>query len=304
RGLQFPLSSIYNHEPIYGYEAHVNYSDDEFEKAFYWNACRGAALNELYISEGMMNEKKWSILSDVIDWQKKNYHILKNAMFLGGDPAENNIYCYSSWDENGEGIIALRNPTNEETSLTLTFNKLMGCPETLNGVKKFNIYNKSEADHQETFKYNDKVNITLAPFEVKIVQFGKQDNRYSDTRFGNDFTISFNFDGNDGLICQNNDIMISVENGRINANVGILRLKSESIIRGNKHKITLVRGKNKMLKIYIDDTLDCSGYSAAAKNTISTDLTSNADNFKVTDSATPYNQIITLSDILKRKKKK
>ena len=180
----------------------------------------------------------------------------------------------------------------------------MGCPETLEGVKKFNIYNKSEADHQETFKYNDKINITMAPFEVKIVQFGKEDNRYSNTRFGNDFTISFNFDGNDGLICQNNDIMISVENGRINANVGILRLKSESIIRGNKHKITLVRGKNKMLKIYIDDSLDCSGYNAAAKNTISTDLTSTADNFKVTDSATPYNQIITLSDILKRKKKK
>ena len=215
RGLQFPLSHIYNHEPIYGYEAHLDYDDDEFEKAFYWNACRGAALNELYISEGMMNDKKWSILSDVINWQKNNFHILKNAVLLGGNPTENNIYCYTSWDENGEGVIALRNPTNETTSLTLTLNKLMGCPETLNGVRKFNIYNKAEADNKETSKYNDKIDVTLDPFEVKIVQFGKEDNRYSNTRFGNDFTISFNFDGKDGLICQNNDIMISIENGKI-----------------------------------------------------------------------------------------
>ncbi len=50
RGLQFPLSHIYNHEPIYGYEAHLDYNDDEFEKAFYWNACREQHFNELYIS--------------------------------------------------------------------------------------------------------------------------------------------------------------------------------------------------------------------------------------------------------------
>ncbi len=150
---------------------------------------------------------------------------------------------------------------------------------------------------------NDKINVTLDPFEIKIVQFGKEDNRFSTTDFGNDFTISFSYDGKDGLICQNNDIMISIENGRINANVGILRLKSDSIISGTRHKITLVREKNKMLKIYIDNFLDCSGYSENAKTNISTELKSSAENFKVTNSATPYNQIIKLADILKRKKR-
>lgn len=303
RGLQFPLSRIYNHEPIYGYEAHLDYTDEEFEKAFYWNVCRGSALNELYISEGMMNDKKWQILSDVISWQRKNHHILKNAMLLGGDPVQNNVYCYTSWTDDGEGIIALRNPTNESAPLTLTLNKLMGCPETLEGVKRFNVYNKDATDSGSIYKYNDKINLTLAPFEIKILQFGEKDNRYSDNRFGNDFTISFDYDGKDGLICQNNDIMISIEKGRINANVGILQLRSESIISGTHHRITLVREKNKMLKIYIDNFLDCSGYIENAKADISTELMSRADNFKVINSATPYNQIITLSDILKIKKK-
>ncbi len=58
-----------------------------------------------------------------------------------------------------------------------------------------------------------------------------------------------------------------------------------------------------MLKIYIDNFLDCSGYSENAKTNISTELKSNAENFKVTNSATPYNQIIKLADILKIKKR-
>lgn len=62
RGLQFPLGNIYNHEPIYGREAHLNYTDAEFEKAFFWNACRGAALNELYISPSLMNDENGAFL--------------------------------------------------------------------------------------------------------------------------------------------------------------------------------------------------------------------------------------------------
>ena len=303
RGLQFPAANIYNHEPIYGKEAHLDYSDEDFEKAFYWNACRGSALCELYISDSMMDGDKWQILSDVLSWQKHNFHILKNAMFLGGDPAENNIYCYASWTKDGEGVIALRNPTDETTSLTLTLNKLMGCPETLKDVQCFNVYNKSSGESANTYSYNDKIDITLAPFEIRILQFGSEDNRYPRKRYGNDFTISFDYDGKDGVICQNSDIRICVENGKINASVGILNLKSESIIGSTRHKITIVREKNRMLKIYIDNSLDCSGFNDRAKAQISTSLISEAKNFKVVNSATPYDQIIKLADILKRKKK-
>ena len=303
RGLQFPAANIYNHEPIYGKEARLNYSDEDFEKAFYWNACRGSALSELYISESMMDGEKWQILSDVLCWQKHNFHILKKAMFLGGDPAENNIYCYASWTKDGEGIIALRNPTDETTALTLTLNKLMGCPETLNEVKCFNVYNKSSSDGEKTYAYNDKIDMTLAPFEVRILQFGRNDNRYPKKRYGSEFTISFEHDGQDGVICQNSDIRISVENGKLNASVGILNLSSESIISSENHKITLVREKNRMLKLYIDNRLDCSGFNERAKAQISTSLISDAKNFKVTSTATPYDKIINIADLSKRKKK-
>ncbi|MCD7722797.1 MAG: hypothetical protein LUH82_02440 [Clostridiales bacterium] len=303
RGYQFPADAIFNHEPIYAREAGFTLSDDEFELMLYWNACRGSSLAEFYLSESMMNEEKWQRLANVIEWQRKNFSILKNAMFLGGDPAKNNIYCYASWDKAGNGIVALRNPSNESAALTLTLNKLMGCPETLSGAKRFNIYNKTGGESNDTYKYNDKINLTLNPFEIKIFQFAKKAPAKEDGE-ANDFTISFESSGNNGVICQNNDVFISIENGYINAYVGALKLKSESIISSSHHKIMLVREKNKMVKLYIDNFLDCSAYDKRSKALLSTDLKSSATNFSVTDKATPYNKIIAIAELLKVKRTK
>lgn len=303
RALQFPVANIYNHEPIYGNEAHQDYTDEDFEKMIFWNACRGQALNELYISSNMMNEEKWCTLARALSWQKANHHILKNALFLGGDPKENNIYCYAAWTEEGEGVIALRNPTNESAALTLTLNKLMGCPESLKNVSRYNIYNESGLETDDLYNYNDKINMTLNPFEIKIFQFGFEDKRLKDIKTGNPFTISFDCDGKNGIICQNDDILIEIENGFVKVKVDELVLKSESIISDSNNRITIVREKNRMIKIYIDNSLDCSGYDDNAKSEISIELTSEKNNFEVFDKAKPYNEIIKIANTLKTKRR-
>lgn len=173
RANQIPLKHIYNHEPIYGNTAKVDYTDAEFEKYINWCMVRGQAINELHLSPNMMNEAKWSALAKAMNYQKDNYHILKNAQFIGGDPTENNIYGYVSWDENGEGILAFRNPTNENADITVTMNKLMGTPTTLNGAKRFNVYCKTIAENDETYNYNSKMDLTLHPYEVVIFKIGR-----------------------------------------------------------------------------------------------------------------------------------
>ena len=172
RAASLPLKAIYNHEPIYGKSAKVNYSDAEFEKYLFWCAVRGQALNELYISPELMSEEKWSALARVMRFQKDNYHILKNASFIGGNPEENNIYGFVSFTEDGEGIVALRNPTDEATPLTLTFNKLMGVSEEhFINTKCTPIYLKSALDTGGFFSYNEKLDMTLHPFEIIILKF-------------------------------------------------------------------------------------------------------------------------------------
>lgn len=300
RALQFPTKNIFNHEPIYGNTARVNYTDEEFEKYLFWNACRGQALNELYISHNMMNPSKWRSLARVLEWQRGNEHILKNASFLGGNPDDNNIYGYASWTDDDEGIIALRNPTNEKASLTLTLNKLMGCPENLRSVKRRNVYNITGTDTLDLFSYGDKINLSLGEFEVKIFQFGGKSNNLRDLPKANDFTISLQYNGQDNIsICENEDIQIFVEKGYVNVICAESHLRSNSIIRGGNHKITIVREKNRCLKLYIDKDLDSSVYNAYSKMQINTNLNSTvAPEFQVLNKALPYDKIITLREIL------
>ncbi|MCC8073139.1 MAG: hypothetical protein LIO62_03315 [Clostridiales bacterium] len=305
RAVQIPLKNLYNHEPIYGTYAKVKYTDEEFEKYLYFNACRGQAFNEMHISYSMMNKSKWRALSTVIQWQKSNFDILKNATFLGGKPDENNIYGYFSWNDDGDGIIALRNPTDEKTSLTLTLNKLMGCPESLKDVNRYNVYNEGANENFDSYSYGDKIDLTLKPFEIKVLQFGKKDRRYDYITGSTEFTISFDYQGEENiLIAQNDDIKIAVEKGCINVRCGRCHLRSQSLISSNNHKITVVREKNRMLKIYIDKHLDASGYDSRAKAQINTEIESNAQNFSVQNKATPYDEIITLKEIFSNVGKK
>ena len=308
RAYQMPLKHIYNHEPIYGTYAKVDYTDEEFEKYLYFNACRGEAFNELHLSYTMMNKSKWRILANVLKWQKSNYDILQNAIFIGGKPDENNVYGYFSWDRKGNGIVALRNPTDEKAPVTLTLNKLMGCPEDLKDVKRYNVYNETGKESFDSFSYGDKIDLTLRPFEIKVFQFGPEDRRYDYVTGSTEFTISFNYKGEENIdVAENDDIKIAVEKGIVIVRCGKCHLRSNSIITGGEHKITIVREKNRMLKIYIDSHLDSSGFDSRAKAVINTDISSTAEAFTVSEKATPYDEIITLKEILnkvgKRRKK-
>lgn len=303
RALQFPAKHIYNHEPIYGNTAKVEYTDEEFEKFLFWNACRGQAFNELYLSYNKMNSAKWRILARMLRWQKANHHILKNAMLLGGDPAENNIYAYAAWTKAGEGIIALRNPTDEKTDLTLTLNKLMGCPENLRAVKCYNVYNTTGADSLDLFSYGDKMQITLAPFEMKIFQFGDRDNRCLAPENTNDFTLSFTVSNNaDANICRGKDVAIWIANGVLHGTFGGCKIQAPLV--DGAHHITFVRYKNKMVKLFMDRQLVGSAYAPEAAPQIATDdLASSAANFSVADGSTPFEELMDLKAVLSGSRK-
>ena len=173
RNYQLPLYAVYNHEPIYAKHAEVDYTDKEFEKYVYWCAIRGAALNELYLSPEMLNDEKAAALAKALRFQRDHFDILKNAQFIGGNPEENNVYLFTAWNEDGEGVIALRNPTDEEAPLTLTLNRLMGVPETLADARRVDVYSSAIEVDTARYAYNSKLDLTLRPFEIAIMKFTK-----------------------------------------------------------------------------------------------------------------------------------
>lgn len=300
RAWQIPTKHLYNHEPIYGNQAKVKYTDEEFEKYLYFNACRGQALNELHLSYNMMNKSKWRTLAKVIGWQKSNFDILQNAMLLGGRPDDNNVYGYFSWNRQGDGVIALRNPTNEKAPLTLTLNKLMGCPEDLKDVHRYNVYNEGAQESFDSYSYGDKIDLTLKPFEIKVLQFGKEDRRYDYLEAVDEFTISFTLNSTEEniSICDNGDITVKVTDGYLSIKCDSATLTSTEKINDTAHKITIVREKSKLIKLYIDEVLDASGYDKSAKGKLNTELYSKAADFSATDKATPYSEIASLKSVL------
>ncbi len=110
------------------------------------------------------------------------------------------------------------------------------------------------------------------------------------------------------MIAENDDIRINIEKGFINVKCDDCEIHSQSIISGDRHRITIVREKNRMIKLYIDKHLDCSAYSPDSKAEIATEFYGGAEEFTVTNKATSYDEIITLKGMLsktgRRRKKK
>lgn len=179
RAFQFPLGHVYNHDPIYGNTAGLagKMDDDEFRTYLMMTATRGSAFWELYYSYRLMNEgHKWEINAEVLHWIEENYAILKQAKLIGETPAKGSPYGYSAW-EGEEGIVSVRNPSDEVKAFTVTLNRTVGVPEGLKGLHRTAVWtyrtDGSEGNGKDClFGYGDSFSLKLQPGEVRIWKFG------------------------------------------------------------------------------------------------------------------------------------
>ncbi|ERL65882.1 alpha-galactosidase [Schleiferilactobacillus shenzhenensis] len=116
--LQFPLTRLYNHEPIYGVSARdITMTAAQFAKYLYWNVFRGPHFIELYYSPSMLDDEKWRITRNALRFAQAHQETLQNVQLLGTD-TRTGIYGY--WTHQGEkGFLALRNPTAQTQSYAL-----------------------------------------------------------------------------------------------------------------------------------------------------------------------------------------
>lgn len=180
RELQFPLAHLYNHDPIYGNTVKspqtkqvIQATTEEFRNYLYQLAARGTSFWELYFSYNMMDEEKWQVCSEVLQWAEENFHILRNAKLIGETPAKGNVYGYSAWD-GGEGIVSLRNPANFVQEYEITLDRLIGVKEGAKDLTCLQVLPYAAKPDGKTYQYGGRVKLTLAPHEVRILRFGAQ----------------------------------------------------------------------------------------------------------------------------------
>ncbi len=170
RQYQFPLRYLYNHDPIYGNMANISMTDEEFRKYLFMAAVRGNGFWELYYSYNKMNDSKWKINADFMRFVKKNFHILKNAVYIGGDPAKGEVYGYSSWTKD-EGIVALRNPSNESQKYQLSLDKSISCMEVNEDMRRETILPYSPMQDDNKYSFGDSFNINMEAGAIIILKF-------------------------------------------------------------------------------------------------------------------------------------
>ena len=211
---QFPLSNIYNHDPVYGKEGTgmdlTTATDEQFKNYLYMLSTRGTAFWELYYSDSIMTEGKYEVTGEFLQWAEESYRMLKNSKMFGGNPntgttlsgngkGENYAYGFSGFDGT-DGIISLRNPATTPKEITFTFDRTMGVAENA-GKLKYHLehsYNLTEGtDTIGTLEYGKTYKVTLQPDEVRILRVSKDGDttapKYTRAYTDGDKTITVKF---------------------------------------------------------------------------------------------------------------
>lgn len=128
-GPLFPLSSVMLHGVIFARQAeHLDTDPDgDFVKEVHSYFGSGTQLQELYISHGLMTTKNWDLLAEAAKWSRRNADVLRDTHWVGGDPGKLEVYGWASWSRR-EGILTLRNPSDQVQSIELDATKIFELP--------------------------------------------------------------------------------------------------------------------------------------------------------------------------------
>ena len=207
---QFPLSHMYNHDPVYGKSGTAmdakTATAEQFQNYLYTIAGRGTAFWELYYSDSIFDKEKYEVNAEFLGWVEENFHFLSNARMFGGKSpvvgvtletstksgvqpvtlqntqnSTYNTYGYAGFD-GSEGILTVRNANDANAqNLKFTFdNATLGVKGNEGDVFDFVVerrYTKkgttSSIEDKETHKLGDKITMNLQPEESLTIRVTK-----------------------------------------------------------------------------------------------------------------------------------
>ena len=173
RQFQFPQGALYNHDPIYGAEAKVKMSDEDFRSYLFTMAARGTSFWELYYSHSLMNEAKWRINHSALRFIDRNIQTLNRSVIFGSRPSEGGCYGYACFNEN-EGILCLRNSSKEKSSFAVKLDEHIAISKDFSKKEVCTILPYTIGKLSEKYGYGDTFAVELEGFETRIYHFGKK----------------------------------------------------------------------------------------------------------------------------------
>ena len=135
----------------------------------------GLGLQELYVRHTLVApdlpgaEWFWDTMAANASWSRANFHLLTDVHWVGGDPANGQVYGTAAWSAakgTPEGMLMLRNPTAEAQTFLVDPGAAFELPADSHPTYAF-----TERDDRRppvVVRAGEPLQVTLAPYEVAV----------------------------------------------------------------------------------------------------------------------------------------
>ncbi|HUJ32626.1 MAG TPA: enterotoxin [Candidatus Acidoferrum sp.] len=171
-GPLYPLNSLMLHGLIFAKHARNLDSDPthDFKNEVRDYFGTGTQLQEMYITPSLLSSDDWDDLAEAANWSRANADILVDTHWIGGDPAQLEVYGWASWAPR-EGILVLRNPSDRPQSISIDVAKAFELPA--GAAHEFRLrspWKEDSATPAMTAHAGQPHEFQLEPFEVKVLE--------------------------------------------------------------------------------------------------------------------------------------
>jgi len=128
----------------------------------------GTNCQELYITPSLMQPRHWDALAEAARWSCDNIDVLVDTHWIGGDPAEGQVYGWASWSKR-KGILSLRNPSDKPGKITVDIGKAFELPK--DAAQRYSLRSSCREDTNKpelVLSAGEGHNFELEPFEVLV----------------------------------------------------------------------------------------------------------------------------------------
>ena len=167
---QFPMSSIFNHEPK---KTSTGESKDEFRRYLYMSLSRGTGFIELYIKPFVLQPGDWDVISEGLFWAQDVFPVFTRSRMHGGNPKAGEVYGYTAWNH-AQGYISVHNPSEAAKTYTVKLDRAFGLLPDSGPFHVSSPLDGSTRGLSATCQYGDTLTLEIPPREIRILNFTTQ----------------------------------------------------------------------------------------------------------------------------------
>jgi hypothetical protein len=128
----------------------------------------GTNCQELYITPALLSQAMWDVLAEAANWSRANADVLVDTHWVGGDPAQGEVYGWASWSPR-KAILGLRNPKDVPGRITLDIGKTLELPP--GAAQRYSLrspWKDDSAPGPQILASGKEHTFELKPFEVIV----------------------------------------------------------------------------------------------------------------------------------------